>query len=61
EEIESNAKILFTSFSAHSDQNGLVSLVRTVGADKAVIIHGEPKAREKLATKLYDLGLRVSF
>lgn len=61
EEIESKAKILFTSFSAHSDQNGIVSLVRTMNAEKAVIIHGEPKAREKLATKLHDLGLRVSF
>ncbi len=61
EELESKAKILFTSFSAHSDRNGLVSLTRTLRVHKAVLIHGDHKSRDKLATKLHDLGMRVSF
>lgn len=45
-------------FSSHADQTELIDWVRTSGAEKVFLVHGEPNAKQTLKNKLEDVGMK---
>jgi putative CRISPR-associated protein (TIGR02619 family) len=46
-------------FSSHTDQRGLLKIVRTLNPDQVVVVHGAPDSIEVLTGKLVIAGRRV--
>jgi len=57
--VEVNAQVSKAGLSAHADRRGLTSIVRTVGAEDVMLVHGFPAAQREFTEHLTRLGHRV--
>ncbi|RKX33394.1 MAG: MBL fold metallo-hydrolase [Verrucomicrobia bacterium] len=47
------------AFSAHADRDELVQYARATGAQRVILVHGEPDQRDSLAEVLQEMGIEV--
>lgn len=57
--VEVNAQVSKAGLSAHADRRGLTSIVRDVGAEQVMLVHGYPAAQWEFTEHLTRLGHRV--